>query len=536
MKTTFALLKKEFRIQRKSNILKLALTLSFVIELLLVMYLIKTDLSMSLETREENFKALSSFPVMFAFLGCYFMNIYTNPIKADIESGWHIYSYTLPVKPAERAKAVLFHRLVFSLTGIAISICVTLATSLFLEKKPDSTAIVAAFLITALLILINTSCDFFVLKARTNLDLKRYTAKGNASMVVSFVIVFFILLYACGVNITDLFKGIGKTRFVMPAFGYKSLCWAVPALGASVAVSYFVVKSRLASAYAEKAEPAKRSGIAALKKRDMDASYTTGLTNRKEGAPTGFVYMELANNKLAIASIILMPLFCSLIPFIVNMPEVIKGRMTIAKMFENANQPIILVGLYIMGFLGINVIISNTFGNDNKKLWAYFVAASPKGIKGYVYNKYVFFLGLNIAFHASCYFTNQLLSTVSYFAAGHEMPAVASVYLMGIYLMFFVTALDLPLVFRFGPKRASIIKTIGLILFFIALTVAFGIISEEARERVVELIMNIRNLTGRKREIFAWILGICPIITTVMYVFSWRVSTALYIRGAESRE
>ena len=353
-------------------------------------------------------------------------------------------------------------------------------------------------------------------------------------MVILVTITLLIFLKVSGISIIDLLNSEKETSVKLPQFSYAALAWAVPLYCLLEAINFIIIYFSLKSAYPEalgKKLRRESEEKAALSERSLPASPV--IKKSGDGAPKGFWYLELSQNKLFVLLACIIPFACLLLPFAASMLEVSFGNINVQKMFETANSPMVLLLTYVLGFLGANACLSGSFGNENKKLWACFVVSTPGGKEAYVKNKYIFCFFINMLFHISFYIAGTLLATVTYFATGNEVPSYYRIYLFGVYLFLFLSATDLPLTFRFGAKRASMIKVSAIMALMIILTVIFSFLPENTQEKIMIGLTGIFSLNINLSEKTALAFAFFPFLTVIFYLLSARISQTLYLKGAE---
>ena len=236
----------------------------------------------------------------------------------------------------------------------------------------------------------------------------------------------------------------------------------------------------------------------------------------------GYLYKELKQNRLYIL------LTAIIAPAMIFLPLIIVmiNERTMAKeafyAFAN-NGMAIRILCALVGFIGAYIIQTFTLKGDDNKMWGYFVASNPKGIKGFVITKYlliaamcVIFLVLSVGFDLAFIFITNIIG-------GIGIPLMAEAVLAMMFLMLLFNAIEIPFTIRFGEKRGSIIKTtIGIVIVIIAL-LAFFINPAGVSDIVNDFLFN-----GRIPYLMKWIL---PVGSVIAYIISCAVSCKLYMKG-----
>ena len=526
MKCFFAMYKREFRISRKSDVLRVLLGLGLLLFFWLIMVTLKSDALMDETIMESNRDAIKSFPLVISFILMYLFHLTNttgNNHKSDINSGWLNYSYTLPIASSARCGALFLYRLTLTFIGFMISIVNEIATAVLWDRDFNTSILVYPLLFAVLITLIFLPKDFFLFKARNGEEYKKQEMLGNVFSVAVMLIAFYILMKATGFDFFEFLNNEEYQSPSLPSFGVSALAWALPLFAATCAIDYYILYDRLKNSYNTAAEQTADNG--------KEACYSV---NTSTDSPKGFVYLFLSQNKTPILLGLAIPFACILLPFISNGVDVIIRDKSVKTMFNSSSSVPVLIAMYIIGYMGINVVTGLVFGSDNKKLFAYFVASTPGGVKDYVRKKYLICLGINLAFHAGFYTAFMILATVNYFVTGTVISAYAPVYLSGIFLMLFHMSTEIPLMFRFGVKKTSIIKLIGFISLMIILTIAFGFCSEDTQERIMSGILQI--FSGNISKSLKLVLALLPFPIVILFLSSVKLSEKIYLKGAEVYE
>ncbi len=144
----------------------------------------------------------------------------------------------------------------------------------------------------------------------------------------------------------------------------------------------------------------------------------------------------------------------------------------------------IMIVLYI-GLMGFNNLIKV----DGSRSWGFYGISLPEGERGIVASRYMATFILYFISLTACVINDILLSLV----AG-EMINLSEVYLSFIFFCIFINAIELPLAFRFGADKASVIRILIAV--------------------VLVLIISIYLLFGD----IEWLMGDKGILTTVLRV------------------
>ena len=141
----------------------------------------------------------------------------------------------------------------------------------------------------------------------------------------------------------------------------------------------------------------------------------------------GYFYKELKQNRLYLSLISLLAICVAFLPIIIVMTE----EKTMAKeaflAFNHEGTEIrILCALAAVALMPI--IQTFTLKGDDKKLWGYFVASNPKGIKGFIFTKYGFILAMNVFYFVLCSLSDLVFTFIANFIAGINVPLMTNLH------------------------------------------------------------------------------------------------------------
>jgi len=530
-----ALLKREFRISRKANILKFALCSLWLLMIWLVMVSIKTDSKLRESVFENNSDFIKNAPTAITIFIIFFINMSNsqgNNHKSDLASRWQFYSYTLPVSPFMRTTALFSCRLILSFAGIILSIANAVFCAAYWDTGFNPSVPAYAFLVTTLLAFWNLPVDFFLFRARNEIEYKKQSGLAYFGMVMLMSLFFFAVFKVAGIGLSDVLDSEKNSAIHFPAFSLKDLFLIVPLFIVVETFSFVLLYRSLKKPYGITEEKAMKvtSG--------EDPAVGTSVKNEKntlppvgKKSPKGLFYLEFSRNKILLFLCIFLPFFCLLLPFIANFSDVFFGNKSVSDMFMTATNPFVMIAMYLLGFAGINMAMGILFSGDTKKLFAYFIASTPGGVKKYVRNKYFACVVFNLIFHISCLLAYTLLYAVNHLMLNEELSSSRKVYLYGIFAILFISSIELPLFFRFGAKRASMIKLLVILGCGILFTIVFALISERAQENLMATISNL--MQGIISPKIKKALKTAPFIATILYLLSLRLSESVYLKGAE---
>lgn len=456
--------------------------------------------------------------IMTALIGSMSLLLDDN-FKSDINSGWLMYSYALPISPFERTLSRFVRRISLCLASILLSLCNTAAVCAYTAKPFGANQIVWHTAVLAAVILGSLPNDFFVLRARSRADIKKLTTFSGMT-TTAFLAVFVIVIFmASGTDLKELADG--NASIVLPVFTASALIWAIPLLLLTLAASFFTSYYSLKSAY---------HGAVKSESKITEVSPKAAFAAKTDGA-SGLLYKELKQNKLMLILAAAVPFLMTAFPFCFSAIDAMTGSVGADKVFETATNLMIRMMMFVIGFFIVCGLMSEVFRGDNKKSWAYFIASSPQGVKGFLYHKYTVTLMINLICMVSGFFADNLLATVHYFAAGSELTtSMQPLYLSGVFMMMGVSALDIPFTVRYGSKKGSMIKMIIMLSLCTAATAVFALLPDNVRSGLIETVIAI--VKGESvNDILMLILSLLPFVMSAAFLYSYKISCRLFMKG-----
>lgn len=236
---------------------------------------------------------------------------------------------------------------------------------------------------------------------------------------------------------------------------------------------------------------------------------------------TGFVYKEYKQNRPLLISTVLIPFAVYMIPFFLMFGE--------AETEHSENDQVLFILTAYVGYIALAMIQSLAFRGDDTKKWGYFIASSPEGIKGYLYTKYMMVLGMGLFFLFFMAVAGMVSGTI-YESVYHESVLFINLpYMILFPAQLIFAAIDIPFIVRFGVKMGSIIKTVAVISFVLAFTVAF-VISPAA---VVNTFDSIGKIVSGESSGLVF-TSIFPYLSFVLFYLSYKITCMIYMKGVEN--
>ena len=175
-----------------------------------------------------------------------------------------------------------------------------------------------------------------------------------------------------------------------------------------------------------------------------------------------------------------------------------------------------------LGFLSVSGLLLSVFHGDDKKLWAYFTASAPQGVKKYLYTKYVLAFAMCGLYFFSSYVAETLVATIRWFAIGEEMGSFMSIQIIIFFALVFINSFVIPLMLRFGEKRGSLINVIIILSLAIAAIVILSILPRDIQDKVFEWLSGF--MTGEHSDLTMLLIGLFPALSAGAYILSYKLS------------
>lgn len=238
---------------------------------------------------------------------------------------------------------------------------------------------------------------------------------------------------------------------------------------------------------------------------------------------TGLIYKEWKQNQLFILAMML----CGAAPYLlICMYDMSYNEEHFLSDPKGLNS-ILTLGL-IGAFLAAGALQMLVLRGDDRKLWSYWISASPDGYRGFLRIKYEMIFGMIVLFNTSLAEFDMLFCAVMADIKIEGIASLGNIAMPLIFVQIALRAVDIPFTIRFGSKKGSLIKLIGLLVFSILLLVVILTNAGGASVRIFEFGEKIL-----KGEAAGFTVGILAVSSLVLYDLSYRISCRLYLKGAE---
>ncbi|MBR1382897.1 MAG: ABC-2 transporter permease, partial [Ruminococcus sp.] len=167
---------------------------------------------------------------------------------------------------------------------------------------------------------------------------------------------------------------------------------------------------------------------------------------------TGLVYKEWKQNRWFILSMIL----CGFAPLIV--------MLLLRREISSASDTALRIGGLIAGFLIAGALQMLVLRGDDRKLWGYWITATPDGYRGFLRVKYemIFAMIVLLLFTLQC--VDRGYCAVAADMGKTDIAEVSGIAVLLCFVQILLRAIDIPFVYRFGSKKGSFVKLICLIV------------------------------------------------------------------------
>ncbi len=232
---------------------------------------------------------------------------------------------------------------------------------------------------------------------------------------------------------------------------------------------------------------------------------------------TGLVYKEWKHNRF----FILLMIACGLLPFIM----ILYNRDIVTNTEEMYNFRIICT---VIAFLVAGGIQTMVLMGDDRKIWGYWITATPEGYRGFIRVKYEMVFAMIVLFITSLQTFDRLFSAAAADKGWELTGSISSVAVPLAFLQMILRATDIPFALRYGNKKGGITKLIYSIAFVIIISV---LILTNAGNFSVILYESGEKLFTEDNILLA--LGIVCMIALTAYYISYRISCRVYLKGVE---
>lgn len=514
-----SLVYRELKASKKMYILRFAVLLAFCFFIMGAIFLLTHILEQMPEDTIKSFTQIFSMLVVI-----YSAAVFSGDsvFVSDIKSGWHNYSYVLPITAADRGAAKLICFIgtvsISSLFGLG---CVFI-NCLIAGTQFQIGYVVLLFIVIDIILLFRIVMDLFVLRARNTDEYKKMYDTGGMAFIACGVIIAIVILKCTGFDFRALFSSDSTEPvfFDVSTLTGKMLLWLIPLTIVLCAGQFAVIRHHLEYAYPDGVKM-KKAAADGEKAADICAPHCE---------PVGFLYKEIRQNTKSIITVILLPflilVFLTCCLAIVSLSEDYGGENWIIITLTSDLFRILSIAL---GFFSVSGLLLSVFHGDDKKLWAYFIASAPKGVERFLYTKYVVSFAMCGLYFVSSYVAETILASLSWAVLENELMSFTIISIIVFFMLILMNSFSIPMMLRFGEKKGGIINTIIILCLAIAAILILSLVPMEIQDKIFAWLANF--LTGDHGDLTALLIGIFPAFSVGAYILSYKVSCKIFMKG-----
>ena len=230
---------------------------------------------------------------------------------------------------------------------------------------------------------------------------------------------------------------------------------------------------------------------------------------------TGLVYKEWKQNRWFILSMI--P--CSFAPLL--------ALLLLREQITSVDNIALRIGGLIAGFLAAGALQLLVLRGDDRKLWGYWITATPDGYNGFLRVKYEMIFAMIVLFLFTLQCVDRGYCAFAADMGNTEVAEISGIAVLLCFVQILLRAIDIPFVYRFGSKKGSFVKLICMIVLTIIL--------------LALLFLNIDRLDtffDTCKKVFSvqnspLILSVGLVLCLALYYISYRITCRLYLKGVE---
>ena len=528
MMTKFrSLLYREMRICRKGNILRAGLLVLFVGMMWVMLFSVPFDHLEGAEAITNAHDFLVNTAILYTALIGVMVGLGQDEVfKSDLNAGWLTYSYGLPITPFDRALVRIVRLSILTAAGMVAAVLNIIGFCAFMDVPFRISYITLLFLALDFMLVPTIINEFFALAARSMDELKKYAERAGWVTLGLMALTGVIIIIKSGFGIKDFTAVYFEEHFsegfdIFEKLTPTMLFWLIPLTLALIAIHFAVVYYRFRFAYGT---------AAGTKKAKTKKIENTALISRAHNEPTGLLYKEIKQNRYHILLAAILPMGLMLFAVLVVAFAFAFNREN----FEASYQEVITGKLMTfitlaIGYFIASGVLTSIFIGDDKKLWAYFIVAMPKGIKGFLYYKYVLCFAMNGLYMVAWIFTNSIMNTLQYALLGTEAESMNNIVLAIFFALLFFTAIDIPFMIRFGAKKGNTIKLWVMMALVSVAVVGFALLPASISDMIMEVFIKLFH--GEANGTLMLLVSVCPIIVLAAYMLSYKISCRLFMKG-----
>ncbi len=201
----------------------------------------------------------------------------------------------------------------------------------------------------------------------------------------------------------------------------------------------------------------------------------------------------------------------------------------LTKFYENDSTAAMIfpLAVVVMDFIFVGMFDTGLFSFDENRLWQSFAASTPQAFRAQAQSKYLLVLAINLF----VIFVFQIADSITSFVTDTTYGSMTSVAFLMFSMQIISCAVEIPFMVRFGSQKGVNVKfaVMGMILLIVGIYFLFGDISFMFEGNFKEILSAFLQKGGT-----VWVMALLPYFAIALYFLSYKITTALYRKGAEN--
>ena len=244
----------------------------------------------------------------------------------------------------------------------------------------------------------------------------------------------------------------------------------------------------------------------------------------------GYLYKDIRINRNILCIMLGLIAFFSFFPIMASYGDEEVGAVT---------EGIVFYGIYFLingtVFFIVGMIASVFVQTDERKKWGYYNAAAPNGVRQQVGSCYIIVAcSITIALAMTCG-ANYIIRTFSSFS----IPSAGGMMIVFALICLLMRAIELPFFYAFGSKIGSLVKGLLFVVLILIALIYFMFADLSwlgSRDDFMENLLNWLSNLDIKHLATGGFIGKLLIAAVPMYIFSYYISTKVYLKGVDRIE
>lgn len=203
--------------------------------------------------------------------------------------------------------------------------------------------------------------------------------------------------------------------------------------------------------------------------------------------------------------------------------------VSVTKYYEDdlSTAMIFSLAVVVMDFIFVGMFDTGLFSFDENRLWQSFAASAPQAFKAQAQSKYLLVLAINLF----VIFVFFIADNVAAFLTDTAYGMMTSTAFLMFSIQLISCAVEIPFMVRFGSQKGVNVKfaVVGSIILIAGIYLLFGDISFLSEENFEDSLTAFLQKGGT-----VWVMALLPYFAIALYFLSYKISAALYRKGAEN--